>query len=81
MNSRYMKRRLFETARGAIGQANINATELQGLSIPLPPLEIQRNFTGRIKQIRSIQSHATHALATAEATFQSLLHRAFAGEL
>ena len=32
-NGKHMKRRLFETARGAIGQANINTKELKAFPI------------------------------------------------
>jgi len=60
---------------------NISQVKLLGLHVPMPPLEFQRLFSEQAEQIRSIQSQTTRALATAEATFQSLLHRAFAGRL
>ena len=37
LNSAAMKTRLFAMARGAIGQANINAKELRSLPLPVPP--------------------------------------------
>lgn len=45
MNSSSTKKRLFETARGAIGQANINAEEIKSLMLPVPPLDLQRIFS------------------------------------
>ena len=44
MNSNAIKRWLFESARGAIGQANINAREIKSLPLPIPPLSLQRRY-------------------------------------
>lgn len=38
MNMPYMKRRLFDTARGVIGQSNINAKELKAFAILIPAI-------------------------------------------
>ena len=46
MNSAFMKRVLRATARGAIGQANINTTELRSLPLNRPPLERAKGFRG-----------------------------------
>ena len=51
MNSSAMKRRLFRTARGAVGQANINAKELESLPLPVPPLKHQRQYAEIVKAI------------------------------
>jgi type I restriction enzyme S subunit len=77
MNSAHMKRVLFDTARGAIGQANINSKELKAFSIFVPPLDLQIEFAERIEQIRSIQSQQSAATAKAQATFDALLARCF----
>ncbi|MDS4025380.1 MAG: restriction endonuclease subunit S [Candidatus Contendobacter sp.] len=81
MNTAHMKRVLFETARGAIGQANINARELRSFRIGIPLLALQNTFEQHCRDVFSIQSQQSIALEKAEATFQSLLHRAFAGQL
>ncbi|MFN7318497.1 MAG: restriction endonuclease subunit S, partial [bacterium] len=77
MNSPYMKRVLFETARGAIGQANINSRELRAFRIPLPALDEQARFESRCRNVLALQAQQRHALAKAEAAFQALLARAF----
>jgi type I restriction enzyme S subunit len=51
------------------------------IEIPVPPIQKQLDFSQKLNRLISIQSQAIRAQATAEATFQSLLHRAFAGEL
>lgn len=80
MNSRHMKRVLFETSRGAIGQANINSKELKSFKVALPPLTLQQDFAGKIEQVRSIQSQQTAAATKAQATFDALLARAFSDQ-
>jgi len=78
MNSKYMKRILFDTARGAIGQANINSKELKAFKIALPPLDLQVSFAAKMDQITSIQAQQSTATAKAQATFDALLDRCFA---
>lgn len=77
MNSRHMKRALFETARGAIGQANINSKELKAFKVALPPLTFQQDFAGKVEQVRSIQSQQIAATAKAKATFDALSAQVF----
>lgn len=79
MNTAHMKRVLFETARGAIGQSNINAKELRGFHIALPPLDLQDEFAKRCNALSGLETQQTSATANAEATFQSLLYQAFLG--
>ena len=78
MNSTYMKRVLFETARGAIGQANINSKELKAFPVAVPPLQLQQDFAARLEDIRSIQSQQAAATVIAQATFDALLSQVFA---
>ncbi|MCB1601894.1 MAG: restriction endonuclease subunit S [Lysobacterales bacterium] len=78
MNSKHMKRVLFATARGAIGQANINTQELKAFELMVPPLELQRRFVEEIAAVRSIQATQDQGSRTAQATFDALLHQAFA---
>lgn len=50
MNTRYAKKLLFSMAKGAVGQANINAKELQDISIIIPPIDEQREFLTLVRQ-------------------------------
>lgn len=65
------------TRRSAV-QFNINGKELRKIRIPLPPIDLQRQFAAKAEAVRSIITRQTAALATAQATFDALLHRAFA---
>lgn len=55
MNSAAIKHRLFTVARGAIGQANINAKEVKSLPLPVPPLSLQRQYADIVEVARAAQ--------------------------
>lgn len=78
MNSAHMKRVLFDTARGAIGQANINSKELKAFRIAVPPLDVQSQFEAHCRDVFGIQSQQATATHQAEATFNALLAQVFA---
>ena len=80
MNTPHMKRVLFETARGAIGQANINSRELRAFRIPLPALDVQVRFEARCRDVLALRVQQDQATAKAEAAFQALLAKAFASD-
>ncbi len=44
LNTDFSKQMLFGMCKTAIGQANINAKELQSIGLYLPPVELQRGF-------------------------------------
>ena len=50
MNTRYAKKLLLSMAKGAVGQANINAKELQEIQIIIPPIEEQVQFQAFVRQ-------------------------------
>lgn len=78
MNTAHMKRVMFETARGAIGQSNINSKELKAFPLALTPLRLQQTFAERCANIRGLSEQQAAATAKAQATFDALLARAFA---
>jgi type I restriction enzyme S subunit len=81
MNLPSMKRRLAEMARGAVGQANINAKELRSIKLPVPPFKLQEEFAGRVAEIRELEVQQSFARQQLDDLFKSMLHRAFAGEI
>jgi type I restriction enzyme, S subunit len=80
MNLPFMKKKLAEMARGAVGQANINSKELQSILVPVPPIQLQYEFAARVSDLRSLESSEAASRKNLDALFQSLLHWAFAGE-
>jgi len=81
MNLPSMKRRLAGMARGAVGQANINSKELKSIEFPVPPVKLQSEFASRVAKIRAMEVQQLLSRQKLDALFQSLLHRAFRGEL
>ena len=51
LNTDFSKQMLFNMCKTAIGQANINAQELQNIEIYLPPIKLQQEFVQFKKQI------------------------------
>jgi type I restriction enzyme, S subunit len=80
MNSSHMKRVLSATARGAIGQANINTTELRAMSVFKPPIELQREFRKRWGVIRAAFPKSADT-TDLDNLFSVMLERAFSGQL
>ena len=50
MNLERSKKMLYSMAKGAVGQANINAKEVQSIEIVIPPMDIQNSFLTLFRQ-------------------------------
>ena len=77
MNSHAMKRHLFNMARGAIGQANINAKELKSLPLPVPPIDLQRQYAEIIGRVRDTTAATEPSSATVSTLNTSLATHLF----
>ena len=69
-----------ETASGS-AQPGVNATKLGRLQVPLPPLSLQQRFAHIVHKFERLRAQQREAQRQAEHLFQTLLHRAFRGEL
>lgn len=74
------RKKLLISGRGANIQ-NINQKLLSTLPIRLPPIKIQNQFAQHIEAIEQQKQQAQASLEKSEALFNSLLQRAFKGEL
>jgi len=81
LNTGYAKRVLRGMCKSIIGMANINATELRSIAIPVPPVSEQHRFAARIADVRKVKGMHAKSLTQLDALFSSLQHRAFRGEL
>ena len=59
----------------------VNVGIMRKIKVPLPPLELQNQFAERVQAIESQKAQAQVSLAQVEDLFNSLLQRAFKGEL
>ena len=77
LNTDFSKKTLSEMCKAAIGQANINAQEIQNIGLYLPPLELQRQFVQFKKQIDKSKVVVQRALDEAQTLFDSLMQQYF----
>ena len=81
LKSDYGKKLLRGMAKGAVNQANINAQELKSIKISVPPIELQNQFADFINQVDKLKSQMETSLKELEDNFNSLMQKAFKGEL
>lgn len=81
LNSRWAKLTLQNMCKNIVGMANINAQELQDIRILRAPIKLQYQFAERVQDIEAQKAQAQASLKKSEELFQSLLQRAFKGEL
>ncbi len=70
-----------EDAAPQSAQKNINLAILNALVIPVPPLPLQRQFAARVAEFRALETEQAASRRRLDDLFQSMLHRAFRGEL
>jgi type I restriction enzyme S subunit len=75
------KRYFFKSAKQTTGIASINMTQLRAFPLLSPPIELQRKFAARITAVEGLKGMHSASLASLDALFASLQHRAFRGEL
>jgi type I restriction enzyme S subunit len=68
-------------ARTTNGTYKINQTVVEQLRLPLPPLSLQIEFAARVAEIRAMEAEQAVSRCRLDDLFQSMLHRAFNGEL
>jgi type I restriction enzyme S subunit len=62
-------------------RAYVGITRQKGLPFLVPPLPTQRKFADRLKEIRNLKDDQTGSRRRLDDLFQSMLHRAFNGEI
>jgi type I restriction enzyme S subunit len=76
-----MRRPLLLAQAPDAARANLNLEILRELPIPLPPLENQRKFVEYVAESRALDAVQAASGRRLDNLFESLLHRAFEGEL
>ena len=72
---------LIKKSDNGSSQPNLSAKSVKQFIVPLPSLELQNQFSERVQAIEEQKAQAQASLAQAEDLFNSLLQRAFKGEL
>jgi type I restriction enzyme S subunit len=73
--------KIIEDAAPMAAQKNINLAILKDLDFPLPPYSLQNQFAERVKIIKEQKSIAQASALKSEELFNSLLQKAFNGEV
>ena len=77
LNTDFSKKTLSEMCKAAIGQANINAQEMQNIGLYLPPLELQRQFVQFKKQVDKSKLEVQKSLEKLEVLKKALMQKYF----
>jgi type I restriction enzyme S subunit len=81
VNSESGRRYFHGAGNTTSGLSTITTTIVKNCRIPLPPLALQKEFAQRVTEIRELEAGQATSRTRLDALFQSMLHRAFNGEL
>ncbi|PST46991.1 restriction endonuclease subunit S [Bifidobacterium callitrichos] len=76
-----VRNQIERSARTTNGTYKVNQQALSRISIPLPPIELQREFARRVEAIAAARAKVERALALDDELFAALQSRAFRGAL
>lgn len=77
LNSQYGKQTLSDMCKAIVGQANINAQELQNIAILIPPIELQREFALFVHRVNRLVSNVTDEIEKLETLKKALMQKFF----
>ena len=77
MNTDFSKQMLLGMCRTAVGQANINAKELQDIGLYIPPIDLQQKFIDFKLQIDKSKAAVQKSLDETQVLFDSLMQKYF----
>jgi type I restriction enzyme S subunit len=80
INSEIIQNQISENTKG-IAIRHLHLEDARKLKLVVPPLALQREFAARVREARGVQSAQARSVGRIEALYQSMLSRAFAGEL
>ncbi len=77
LNTDFSKQMLLGMCKTAIGQANINAQEMQNIGIYIPPIELQKEFVDFRNEIRKTKDTISQSLGKLEILKKALMQEYF----
>jgi type I restriction enzyme S subunit len=82
INQKPIQNRIQNLSGGSAGSMpNVSKERLKSLVLPLPPLSMQQKFTTLVGKVESLRAKQRESEKELENLFQSLMQRAFKGEL
>ena len=80
LNSVYLERIIKPLTRRA-AQPHLNSRQIHELEFMFPPIQVQREFAEVVQQVDFTRELLNHGLQLLETNFNSIMQRAFKGEL
>lgn len=77
LNSQYGKQTLADMCKAIVGQANINAQELQDIAILIPPIELQEKFSDYAETIKKSKLTIQQSFDKLEVLRKALMQQYF----
>lgn len=77
LNADFSKQMLLGMCKTAIGQANINAQEMQNIGIYIPPISLQNKFVTFKQQVSKSKTAISHSLQKLETLKKALMQEYF----
>ena len=68
------KKMLSEMAKGSVNQTNINAKEFQSISVPVPPVELQREFVAIANAAEASKAELKKSITSIDAVMNGLIN-------
>jgi type I restriction enzyme S subunit len=81
LNTTYYKKLFMQRCRKAVGQSNISPTLLKEFPMYMPPLDEQKKFAAFVGKVDSLRAKQKESEKELENLFNSLMQKAFKGEL
>ena len=75
------KQQILSRAKHSINQSSINQEDVKSMLVPLPSTSLQKEFVHRVADIRLLEANQAVCDRRLDDLFQSMLDRAFCGEL
>ncbi|MBS5798894.1 MAG: restriction endonuclease subunit S [Clostridiales bacterium] len=72
---------MYETMQVSVARANLSLQNISDLEILVPPIELQNQFAEFVQQVDKLKFEMEQSLIELENNFNSLMQRAFKGEL
>ncbi|MGU9011783.1 restriction endonuclease subunit S [Clostridium perfringens] len=81
LNSGYGKLQMKDKLKTSAGQYTVNQTGISEIKVVVPPIELQNKFEDFVKQVDKLKFEMEKSLKELEDNFNSLMQKAFRGEL
>ena len=77
----YIRTQIESSARTTNGTYKINQEVIKNIKIPVPPIELQNQFTVQVQRAEALKTKFKKSYEEIDQLFNSLMHYAFKGQL